>query len=47
MRQAPAHADRWPATHTTPAAEVRIAQLTVMEPAGTLFYIGTIASPPQ
>lgn len=46
MRQAPAHADRWLATYSTPG-EDRIAQLTVMEPDGTLFYTGTIAPPPQ
>lgn len=44
MRQAPAHAERWLATYTTPG-EDRIAQLTVMEPNGTLFYTGTIAPP--
>ncbi|MEU7134843.1 hypothetical protein [Streptomyces sp. NPDC046261] len=47
MRQAPAHADRWLATYTTPAGPDRISQLTVMEPDGTLFYTGTIAPPPQ
>ncbi|GGP80173.1 hypothetical protein GCM10010278_68290 [Streptomyces melanogenes] len=47
MRQAPAHAGLWLATYTTPTAEDRIAQLTVMEPDGTLFYTGTIAPPPQ
>lgn len=45
MRQAPAHADRWLATYTTPVGPDRIAQLTVMEPDGTLFYTGTIAPP--
>ncbi|KOU33638.1 hypothetical protein [Streptomyces sp. WM6378] len=47
MRQAPAHADQWLATYTTPAGLDRISQLTVMEPDGTLFYTGTIAPPPQ
>ncbi|WP_162889889.1 hypothetical protein [Streptomyces olivoreticuli] len=47
MRQAPAHADQWLATYGTPAGPDRIAQLTVMEPDGTLFYTGTIAPPPQ
>lgn len=47
MRQAPAQADRWLATYTTPAHGEGVSQLTVMEPDGTLFYTGTIAPPPQ
>ncbi|WP_414170953.1 hypothetical protein ACMATS_38145 (plasmid) [Streptoverticillium reticulum] len=47
MRQAPTHADRWLATYSTPVGPDGIAQLTVMEPDGTLFYTGTIAPPPQ
>ncbi|GAA0488710.1 hypothetical protein GCM10009544_57320 [Streptomyces stramineus] len=47
MRQAPAHADRWPATCSAPTGPDRIAQLTVIEPDGTLFCTGTIAPPPQ
>ncbi|MFZ3562918.1 hypothetical protein ACOKM5_44085 [Streptomyces sp. BH097] len=44
MRQAPAHADGWRATYTTPDGG-GVAQLTVAEPDGTLFYTGTINPP--
>jgi len=47
MRQAPPHAERWLAAYSTPAGEGHIAQLTVMEPDGPLFYTGTFAPPPQ
>jgi hypothetical protein len=44
LRQAPAHARQWAAAYTTPDAD-GIAQLTVTEPDGTVFYTGTIVPP--
>ncbi|MGP3777170.1 hypothetical protein ACTWJ8_40680 (plasmid) [Streptomyces sp. SDT5-1] len=44
MRHAPAHAEGWKATYTTPDAD-GVAELAVTEPDGTLFYSGTIIPP--